>query len=235
MPGDFVLPTVSVSLRSEAMAVQHHAFKKRSALCSSSLSAAFLPADTSECDYRTAVSDIECVTLTWVLNCPATPDCLGSNLHPGDGGDYLQHSLQSTFLQNAWGTCATLGAWCMLFIPWGDAIPPRKASLSIHWCALDWEISGANCFARKCRRQCSAMLSKRDMHARTNSDSHNHKTHQHACKRANYFRSRCWGETVDLKRGNKKDYSLRRAAAAAALGDKASIHLGLNLRHSEEK
>lgn len=45
-------------------------------------------------------------------------------------------------------------------------------------------------------------------------------------------------ETVDLKRGSKKDYSLWRyaaAAAAAALGDKASIHLGLNLRHSEEK
>lgn len=59
MPGDFVLPTVSVCLRSEAMAVQHHrAFKKRSALCSSSLSTAFLPADTSECDFRTSVSGI---------------------------------------------------------------------------------------------------------------------------------------------------------------------------------
>lgn len=58
MPGDFVLPTVSVCLRSEAMAVQHRAFKKRSALCSSSLSTAFLPADTSECDFRTSVSGI---------------------------------------------------------------------------------------------------------------------------------------------------------------------------------
>lgn len=82
MPGDFVLPTVSVSLRSEAMAVQHHAFKKRSALCSSSLSTAFLLADTTECDFHTSVSDIECVTLSSALNCPDKPECLRSNLHP---------------------------------------------------------------------------------------------------------------------------------------------------------
>lgn len=101
MPGDFVLQTVSVSLRSEAMAVQHHAFKKRPALCFSSLSTAFLPADTSERDIRTSVSDIECVTLTSALNCPAEPDFVRSNLHPMDRGDYLQHSqIQSTFLQN---------------------------------------------------------------------------------------------------------------------------------------
>lgn len=123
---------------------------------------------------------------------------------------------------------------CMLFIPRGDATPPRKASLGIHWRALDWEISGANCFARKCGRRCSAMLLKRDMHARTNSDSHNHKTHQHPCMHVNYFGSRHWGEAVDWKRGNEKDYSLWRYATAA-LRDKASIHLGLSLRHSVEK
>lgn len=148
--------------------------------------------------------------------------------------DYLQRPPLSIFaFLSTWGGCVALGAWCMFFIPWGDAIPPRKASLGIHWCALDWEIIGANCLARKCGRQCSAMLFKRDMHARTNSDRRNHKTHQHACMRTNYFRSRHWGEAVDLKRRNKKDYSFWRYAAA--LGDKASIHLGLNLRHSAEK
>lgn len=68
---------MSVSLRSEAMAVQHHAFKKRSALCSSSLSTAFLPADTSQHDICTSVSDIDCVTLTSALNCPAEPTVRG--------------------------------------------------------------------------------------------------------------------------------------------------------------
>lgn len=176
--------------------------------------------------YLTCHSDLGPELSNWTWPSGVKPASKGS-------WDYLLRPPLSTLLQNTWGGCVGLGAWCMAFTPWGDAIPPRRASLGIHWCALDWEISGANCLARKCGRQCSAMLFKRDMHARTNSNRRNHKTHQHACMRANYFRARHWGEAVDLKRRNKEDYSLCRFAGA--LWDKASIHLGLNLRHSAEK
>lgn len=155
MLGYFVLPTVSVCLKSEAMVVQHNAFQKQFALCSFVKHTFFLWIDHFECVFCTLWMQeyIMCVLhwlQTWI--CLSEIKTLSGLWQDVECGAHLNSIVSHS--------------------------SPRKASLDMHWCVLDLVISSANCHEGKFRCWCAVVLLKRDTHAQTNSDSYN-------CKHSN--------------------------------------------------